>query len=99
MAAALAMALPSALAKDTPSDSLAPILAPSIGGLILMWADWRVIFWVLAGYGAIALLVAWFFLPETLPPIRRNKQVMDQTRAFAGDLHNVLIAGTALNRR
>jgi biopolymer transport protein ExbB len=25
--------------------------------------------------------------------IRRNKQVMDQTRAFAGDLHNVLIAG------
>ncbi len=25
--------------------------------------------------------------------IRRNKQVMDATRAFAGDLHNVLIAG------
>ena len=25
--------------------------------------------------------------------IRRNKQVMDQTKAFAGDLHNVLIAG------
>ena len=25
--------------------------------------------------------------------IRRNKQVMDQTRAFAADLHNVLLAG------
>ena len=25
--------------------------------------------------------------------IRRNKQVMDRTKAFAGDLHNVLIAG------
>ncbi len=25
--------------------------------------------------------------------IRRNKGIMDQTRAFAGDLHNVLIAG------
>jgi biopolymer transport protein ExbB len=25
--------------------------------------------------------------------IRRNKAIMDQTRAFAGDLHNVLIAG------
>jgi biopolymer transport protein ExbB len=25
--------------------------------------------------------------------IRRNKSVMDLTRAFAGDLHNVLIAG------
>ena len=25
--------------------------------------------------------------------LRRNKSVMDQTRAFAGDLHNVLLAG------
>jgi biopolymer transport protein ExbB len=25
--------------------------------------------------------------------VRRNKAVMDQTRAFAGDLHNVLLAG------
>jgi len=25
--------------------------------------------------------------------LRRNKNVMDQTRAFAGDLHNVLLAG------
>jgi biopolymer transport protein ExbB len=25
--------------------------------------------------------------------LRRNKQVMDQTRNFAGDLHNVLVAG------
>ena len=25
--------------------------------------------------------------------LRRNKAVMDQTKAFAGDLHNVLIAG------
>lgn len=51
---------------------LAPILAPSIGGLILIWADWRVIFWVLAGYGAICCFLAWRFLPETLPPARRS---------------------------
>ena len=25
--------------------------------------------------------------------IRRNKQVLDQTKAFAGDLHNVLLSG------
>jgi biopolymer transport protein ExbB len=25
--------------------------------------------------------------------IRRNKQVMDATRAFSADLHNVLISG------
>ena len=52
---------------------LAPILAPSIGGLILVWADWRVIFWVLAAYGAICCFIAWRFLPETLPPTRRSK--------------------------
>lgn len=51
---------------------LAPILAPSIGGLILVWADWRVIFWVLASYGAFCCFMAWRFLPETLPPARRS---------------------------
>lgn len=52
---------------------LAPILAPSIGGLILIVADWRVIFWVLAGYGALCCFIGWRFLPETLPPTGRSK--------------------------
>jgi DHA1 family bicyclomycin/chloramphenicol resistance-like MFS transporter len=52
---------------------LAPILAPSIGGLILIWADWRVIFWVLAAYGALCCVMAWRFLPETLPESRRSR--------------------------
>ncbi|MBN8925957.1 MAG: multidrug transporter CflA [Rhodospirillales bacterium 69-11] len=50
---------------------VAPILAPSIGGLLLIVAHWRVIFWVLAAYGAISTLLAWRILPETLPPDRR----------------------------
>ncbi len=52
---------------------VAPILAPSIGGLILAFAHWRVIFWVLAAYGSVAVLMAWKVLPETLPPERRLK--------------------------
>lgn len=52
---------------------LAPILAPSIGGLLLMFAHWRMIFVVLATYGAICSVVAWRVLPETLPPERRNR--------------------------
>jgi DHA1 family bicyclomycin/chloramphenicol resistance-like MFS transporter len=51
---------------------LAPILAPSVGGLILIFADWRAIFWVLAAYGAMCAVLAWRFLPETLPPNRRS---------------------------
>jgi DHA1 family bicyclomycin/chloramphenicol resistance-like MFS transporter len=49
----------------------APILAPSIGGAVLTFAHWRVIFWILALYGAIGCAMAWRLLPETLPPERR----------------------------
>ena len=50
---------------------LAPILAPSLGGAILLVAQWRAIFWVLTAYGAICVLAARALLPETLPPGRR----------------------------
>ena len=38
---------------------LAPILAPLIGGLVLTFAGWRAIFWVLAGFGtAVGIAVS-----------------------------------------
>ncbi|MBP0493201.1 multidrug effflux MFS transporter [Roseomonas indoligenes] len=49
----------------------APILAPSLGGALLGVADWRAIFWVMAGYGAVSGLLVWWLLPDTLPPERR----------------------------
>jgi DHA1 family bicyclomycin/chloramphenicol resistance-like MFS transporter len=49
----------------------APILAPSIGGVLLLVWDWRAIFWVFTAYGLIAMALIWFALPETLPPPRR----------------------------
>lgn len=36
---------------------IAPMLAPTIGGLLLGLSDWRLIFFVLAGYSAIILLL------------------------------------------
>jgi MFS transporter, DHA1 family, multidrug resistance protein len=51
----------------------APILAPSIGGLVLLFAHWRVIFVILATYGAIAFVLVWRFLPETLGSERRTQ--------------------------
>jgi DHA1 family bicyclomycin/chloramphenicol resistance-like MFS transporter len=50
---------------------IAPILAPTVGGAILTFANWRVIFWVLTAYGAICVVTAWRVLPETLPEERR----------------------------
>jgi len=50
----------------------APILAPSLGGVLLSISSWRALFWLLAGYGALAAVAVWCFLPETLPPERRR---------------------------
>lgn len=53
--------------------AIAPLLGPSLGGLILHVASWRVIFWalVLVGLGTLAML---YVLPETLPAQRRNRE-------------------------
>ncbi len=45
-----------------------PILAPSVGQLVLVFGDWRAIFWVIAGTAAALLAWIWFRLPETLRP-------------------------------
>jgi DHA1 family bicyclomycin/chloramphenicol resistance-like MFS transporter len=50
----------------------APVVAPLIGGQVLLWLDWRAIFWVLVGFGALSLLAA-LALPETLGASRRNE--------------------------
>ena len=64
----------------------APILAPSLGGLILSWGDWHVVFWVLVGYGML-MLVALTFLPETSTASERNSV---QLRAAASTYLTIL---------
>ncbi|MBL8259674.1 MAG: multidrug effflux MFS transporter [Candidatus Competibacteraceae bacterium] len=46
---------------------LAPILAPLLGGWLLVLASWRAIFIALALFGLLCLLAVWRFLPETRP--------------------------------
>src|SRR6202167_5466834 len=50
----------------------APIVAPLIGGQLLLWLDWRFIFWVLVAFGALAFIAA-LVLPETLAVARRSE--------------------------
>jgi len=45
-----------------------PVLAPSIGQLILLVATWHVIFALLAVYASIMAFLCWRHLPETLRP-------------------------------
>ena len=49
----------------------APILAPSLGGVMLQFGSWRLIFWFGAAYAVLSMLLVWRLLPETLPPERR----------------------------
>jgi MFS transporter, DHA1 family, multidrug resistance protein len=80
-----------------------PVLAPSLGGLVLQWTTWRGVFVVLAGIGAALVALAVVALPETLPPERRRRggvggtvrsfRVLARDRVFVG---LVLVAGLSM---
>src|SRR5688572_14181223 len=59
-----------------------PMLAPNIGQAILLVADWRAIFLVLAGYGAAMWLWSAFRLPETLHP--EFRRALNASEIWAG---------------
>jgi MFS transporter, DHA1 family, multidrug resistance protein len=60
---------------------LAPILAPSIGGVILEWTSWRGIFGVLAATAVVLTFVAVLGVRETLPVERRRPANLRATLA------------------
>ena len=66
--------------------SIAPMLAPLIGGQILWFLGWRAIFWVLAGIGVIALTAAYIRLPEMLRPEYRQPLVLASILKHFGEL-------------
>jgi DHA1 family bicyclomycin/chloramphenicol resistance-like MFS transporter len=55
-------------------SGVAPVAAPLVGSALLLVMPWRGVFIVLAVYGAIMLLSATIFLPETLPRARRQER-------------------------
>jgi DHA1 family bicyclomycin/chloramphenicol resistance-like MFS transporter len=67
-------------------SSLAPMLAPLIGGQILWFLGWRAIFWTLAALGVVALGAAWWRLPETLRPEHRQPLVLSSVLKRFGEL-------------
>ncbi len=53
-------------------SGIAPILAPTVGGLVLRFTSWRGVFIVLAVIGALLLAASAVGLDETLPPEDRR---------------------------
>lgn len=65
---------------------VAPILAPTFGAVMLEVAEWHAIFWFLAAYGVLIIILTRFFLKETLLPENRNTQPWTQTFVGYADL-------------
>ncbi|WP_371688588.1 multidrug effflux MFS transporter, partial [Micromonospora sp. KC207] len=81
----------------------APILAPTLGGALLRWTNWRGVFVALAVFGAVLVVVAVLGLRETLPADRRRRGGVVATAAVYGSLLRdrtfvglVLVAGLAM---
>ena len=66
-----------------------PVVAPTVGQLILLAGPWRLIFIVLAAYGLVMGLWSWFRLPETLHPEYRRAlnpgEILSAVRTTLGD--------------
>ena len=98
--ACAAMVLPRAVVRDrfTGADatrlmttmmlvfSVAPIFAPLTGSALLLVGDWRLVFWVVTGIGAIGLALALFALEETRGREARAGANLGQAFAAYGTL-------------
>lgn len=77
--------------------AIAPMVAPIIGGQVLVFFGWRAIFWALAGYGVICLLITVYPLRETLPTERRtHHHAGEMAKSYGALLRNRRYIGYAL---
>lgn len=53
---------------------IAPVLAPVIGFLILLYFHWSVMFYFSAGYALVSIIFCLFFIKETRRINTRRKQ-------------------------
>jgi len=75
----------------------APIVAPTLGGVLLGFTSWRGVFVALAIYGLVLLPVAARLLPETLPRRRRRAaRVGAILRTYRGLLSDRVFVGLVL---
>ncbi len=64
----------------------APLVAPLLGGQLLLAFGWRSIFGVLSGFGILCFLGAWLGLAETLDDARRSRASVHEMVARYGTL-------------
>ena len=67
-------------------SSLAPVIAPLVGGQLLLLGDWHVVFIFLTIMGAAVLGMAAWLMPETLPVENRSQLSFKATFAAWGGI-------------
>lgn len=94
--------LTTALSRLALVIGIAPIAAPVVGSWMVGFLHWRGLFWVLAAYAAVVILLQLLFLRETLPPhlrqtrghstLRQRYRAVLTDRVFVG----VIIIGASI---
>ncbi|MGE5612199.1 MAG: multidrug effflux MFS transporter [Bacillota bacterium] len=64
---------------------IAPIIAPSLGSILLAYGDWHVVFWIVSAFGVLCAAAIACRVPETLTPARRLRGHVGAV--FQGYLH------------
>jgi DHA1 family bicyclomycin/chloramphenicol resistance-like MFS transporter len=111
LGACASMSLPRAIVRDNYTGapaaqlmslimlvfSVSPILAPLSGSLVIAFADWRAMFWVMTGVGVLALLLLTFALKETRPKeARLDSGLGSAVRAYGTLLRDGRFLGLTL---
>jgi len=77
--------------------AIAPVIAPVLGGFIVVWLGWRANFWILTGFGASAMLLVIVMLPETnKTPDPSATRISQMLANFASMLSSRTYAGYVL---
>jgi DHA1 family bicyclomycin/chloramphenicol resistance-like MFS transporter len=77
--------------------AIAPVIAPVLGGFIVVWLGWRANFWILTGFGASAMLLVIVMLPETNKnPDPGATRIIQMLRNFGSMLCSRTYAGYVL---
>ena len=78
-----------AMSQITLFFSIAPIVAPLVGGALYTLAGWASIFWFLAVVAGFVCVVNWRWLPEPLPSEKRQPLKLSVLlRGYSGLLRN-----------
>ncbi|MFC3022834.1 Bcr/CflA family multidrug efflux MFS transporter [Vibrio zhugei] len=78
--------------------TLAPLLAPMLGGHLAVWFGWRSVFWVLTLFSVLVIALVLWKIPETLQPENRQPvHLMGTLRHYKTLLTNPQAMGLILS--